>query len=40
MLQVYRRTDAEPRFYDGPEVEHVPSVIFAEANRSASGVKR
>jgi hypothetical protein len=40
VFQVYRRDDAGPLFYDGPEVEHVPSVIFAESHRSAGGVKR
>ena len=40
VFQVYRRTDAEPLFYEGPEVEPVPSVIFAESPRSAAGAHR
>jgi hypothetical protein len=40
VFQVYRRNDAGALFYDDPEVEQVPSVIFAEAYRSAAGVKR
>ncbi|WP_437675165.1 hypothetical protein [Sorangium sp. So ce131] len=40
LFQVYRMEGAEPVFYDGPETEQVPSVIFGEAHRSAAGAKR
>lgn len=40
VFQVYRMHDGEPLFYDGPEVEDVPSVIFAESPRSAAGARR
>jgi hypothetical protein len=40
VFQVYRMNDAGPFFYDGPEVEQVPSIIFAESHRGAAGAKR
>ncbi|XXX75647.1 hypothetical protein WMF30_49155 [Sorangium sp. So ce134] len=40
VFQVYRMEGTEPVFYDGPEVEQVPSVIFAESHRNAARAKR